>query len=192
MHIYNNRLSINVIGIPHTYICISVVVVVSHAALCIEIEFDCCIVCGLFTFPWKKEMKKCRVSHKALNELHQQPSPSTAHACVCKSGSVYVTLLFVVVYRIIYALWIAIQLETDSNRERDGDRQIETGNETETGNRATTTTTTICDTALKMFKVKIHSESAQSINQTKIHSKYTYTHTHTHNELHELGKGFWS
>lgn len=58
--------------------------------------------------------------------------------------------------------------------ERDSDRQIETGNETETGNRATTT---ICDTALKMFKVKIHSESAQSINQTKIHSKYTYTHT---------------
>lgn len=73
--------------------------------------------------------------------------------------------------------------------DRDSDRQIETGNETETGNRATTTTT-ICDTALKMFKVKIHSESAQSINQTKIHSKYTYTHTHTHNELHELGKGF--
>lgn len=46
------------------------------------------------------------------------------------------------------------------------------------------------DTALKMFKVKIHSESAQSINQTKIHSKSTYTHTNTHNELHELGKGF--
>lgn len=63
--------------------------------------------------------------------------------------------------------------------DRDSDRQIETGNETETGNRATTTTTTIRDTALKMFKVKIHSESAQSINQTKIHSKYTYTHAHT-------------
>lgn len=104
MHIYNNRLSINVIGIPHAYICIGVVVIVSHSALCIEIEFDCCIVCGLFTFPWKKEMKKCRVNDKALNELHQQPSPSAAHACVCKSGSVYVTLLFVVVYRIIYAL----------------------------------------------------------------------------------------
>lgn len=111
MHIYNNRLSINVIGIPmhictyiYMYICIGVVVVVSHSALCIEIEFDCCIVCGLFTFPWKKEMKKCRVSDKALNELHQQPSPSTAHACVCKSVSVYVTLLFVVVYHIIYAL----------------------------------------------------------------------------------------
>lgn len=58
--------------------------------------------------------------------------------------------------------------------DRDSERQIDTGNET--GNRATTT---ICDTALKMFKVKIHSESAQSINQTKIHSKSTYTHAHT-------------
>lgn len=68
--------------------------------------------------------------------------------------------------------------------------QIETGsgNETETGNRATTT---ICDTALKMFKVKIHSESAQSRNQTKIHSKSTCTHTQTHTTyLTSLAKVF--